>query len=608
MKIAYHSFQGSAPRIAPRLLPNSYSQEADNTKLWSGELRPFYGDAWIKDVPDDTKSIYKYKSSQGTDIWLSWNRHVTIVKDSVYGDINNRVIISGLDGGLRVTDSTVVGTGSTTISSTNSYTLGVPRPDGTIIMNTGTTPDAEDVVESRSYVVVWVREWPDGKLDLSAPSDPAQTPEGETFLDVSQDQTVTLTNILLPSEAFTDARVRKGYVYRTGVGTDGSVAYRFVGEFAVSPSVFDYTFEDTVPTIELGEVLVSGEWDAPKKDLSGLISLNNGVLAAFSGSDVYMSYPFQAHAWPETYRVSVDSTVIGLGSFGNNIVVCTTSNPVIILVGDPASATVQPIAEAIPCVSAASIVSTAAGVLYATQNGLCKISNTQPDIVTDPYLTRDEWLPTNPKSLIAAVYDRSYFGFFLKPTYRWGFVFDLDLPTLGIVHLARSAKAIWSDPEDLSLYLVTSLSANKTSIVKFDSDETSRRSFKWRSKIERSQEGLLTFSAARVRAAYLGGTGIQIGYVSPYEPLDNTINARPLNEIEINGPANMASIYATLKARNSVTFRYIVDGRVKYEKRCVDILPFRLPSGFRGWEHEIELEAGIPVHYVEIATSMAELT
>ena len=44
MKIALTQFAGMAPRVAPRLLPDNFAQEANEVKLWSGELRPFYED------------------------------------------------------------------------------------------------------------------------------------------------------------------------------------------------------------------------------------------------------------------------------------------------------------------------------------------------------------------------------------------------------------------------------------------------------------------------------------------------------------------------------------------------------------------------------------
>lgn len=605
MKLSYRTFAGTGPRVAPRLLPDTFGQIARNTKFWSGELRPYFEDTNIKYVAENTQSIYKYRRQpSGEEVWLSWNIPVNVVKEPVFNDEFNRIIVSGLDGGLRVTDSNQITTNTSTINNSNSFSLAIPRPSGIIMSVSG---EGDENLESRSYVVALVREWNDGKLDVGQTSDPAQTATGELTIDVYSGQTVTLTNITVPANAYSEAGVRKAYVYRSVVGSTGDAGYLYVGEFNIVSGQTTYTFVDDVANTDLAESAVSLEWDAPIDSLQGIISLSNGILAAFSGYDVYFSFPYQPHAWPYTYRVAVDYPIVGLGAFGNNIVVCTESVPVLVLVTDPAAATVKPIQENIPCMSARSIVNTSNGVIYATKNGLCRIASTAPEIITKPYFSRDEWVEYNPDTMLGAFYNTSYYAGFTNDDLEEGsFILDLDYLGNGIVTLTPKVKVLWSDIEYGDLYSVRQLPSGQWAIVSFDTDRTKTRTFTWKSKIDVVPEGIATFSAARVLAPY-SDSNIEFIPAPPYTYEPYPVNSHVLGSELVNGTVNMRYIYDKLEVNSFVIFRYYVNQQLRFEKNVFSNKPFRLPAGFRGDEVEMEVVANIPVHAVEVATSIAEL-
>ena len=79
MKLSYTKFSGTAPRISPYQLPSTFAQIAADTKLWSGEIRPFFQDIFVQTVPNDTQSVYKYRFADGSHVWLTWNIPVHIV-------------------------------------------------------------------------------------------------------------------------------------------------------------------------------------------------------------------------------------------------------------------------------------------------------------------------------------------------------------------------------------------------------------------------------------------------------------------------------------------------------------------------------------------------
>lgn len=706
MKIALTQFAGMAPRVAPRLLPDNFAQEANEVKLWSGELRPFYEDTDVVDVPDDTKYIYKWTINEfGEYGFLVFPNKVNIVKGPVFGDENNRILISGLEGGLRITDTTMVSFVSTpegtyeptTVNTSNSYLLGIPAPTDikmTLVVDGSTadcsslsfnetaclnakvkqlndikyegkidwTPekvkkymtdvghssvqdwwnangksekvcpwnapgcclmngykyitgdkDYRENLESRTYVVALVREWSDGKLDIGKTSQPATYTDVDGVehltIDVGTGQAVHLSNITVPKNAYSECGVRKAYVYRSTVGSDGTATYGYVGEFAIKPNVYTYEFTDSRAASDVEESAVSLEWDAPEKNLTGLVSLNNGVLAAYSDQDIYFSYPYQVHAWPYTYRVSVDFPIVGLGAFGNTVVVCTTGCPSLVLVSDPAAATMKGIHDPFPCLSADSIVSMANGVCYASTGGLLFVNSTSPKYLTESLITKDEWRDWNPESFCAASYEGNYIATSTDPKKYHGLIVDTTDTTKGVVSLYRLVYGIFSDPESNSLYFVTGKPDGGRKIVLFDTpqdgNDQSYRTFKWRSKIFQSNSGIATFAAARVRNEYEGY--YRKIKVTIYEYRTHTLNSVPMNTYSINGPVDMEQVYELLDKSVYMYFIYYVNGVPRYTRKLKNSEPFRLPSGFRGDEFEVEVEGEMPIHSIELATSMGEL-
>jgi hypothetical protein len=90
----------------------------------------------------------------------------------------------------------------------------------------------------------------------------------------------------VPSDAYTDCGVRKAYVYRSTVGSDGTAMYGFVGEFPITNGTTVYSFTDSRKAEDVEEAAVSSEWDEPL-EMSGILSLSNGVFVGFNGYDNY---------------------------------------------------------------------------------------------------------------------------------------------------------------------------------------------------------------------------------------------------------------------------------------------------------------------------------
>ena len=389
------------------------------------------------------------------------------------------------------------------------------------------------------------------------------------------------------------AGINKIYIYRSEVTFAGQALYSYVDQFDVNTNRVTnnpaavwvsngsyYKYSDSKPNTSLGEACPSIYWDAPVTGLKGLVSLQNGLFAAYKDSTVYVSDWNAPHAWPYEHTVTIDYPIVGLGSFGNTIVVCTEAAPVLITVTDPTKPTTRAIQENCPCVSAGSIVSTRNGVIFASTNGLVLINSASPTFITEKIITQDEWLPLHPESLQAAFLNNTYYGFFTNPTEKAaGFLFDLDSYTYSTVYnsIVSSGMVYTSQP-------------------------TINKSFRWRSKVNVSPQGLFTLSCAQVNFTKLSG-------LKPEPPVwEGRLAGSALGMVYVNKqPVNGWCKTNTIELYDKTVFNYYVDGKLRFTKNIVDSKPFRLPSGFRGETVEIELKSNSHVHSVILASSMGEL-
>ena len=48
--------------------------------------------------------------------------------------------------------------------------------------------------------------------------------------------------------------------------------------------------------------------------LQGLTYISNGIMAGFAGRQVCLSVPYLPHAWPISYRYTLDEDIVGVGT------------------------------------------------------------------------------------------------------------------------------------------------------------------------------------------------------------------------------------------------------------------------------------------------------
>lgn len=628
MKLTFQQFSGIAPRIAPRLLPATLAQEALDVKLWSGELRPHYADEILQYIPSNIQSIYRYKWKNKKYNWLMWPYETRVAKGPVYDDENNRIYFMN-QGGFFVTDSSLLEDRDYINGlESKAYAVAIPEPGQSDIWVSGGTGSGD--IESRSYVYCYVRQWSDGTIDVGKSSGPLKNSSDRSryTVDVRPGQVVDMSIVDPIAHANgIGAGINKIYIYRSEVTSAGQALYSYVDQFDVNTNRVTnnpaavwvangsyYKYSDSKPSTSLGEACPSIYWDPPVNGLKGLVSLQNGLFAAYKDSTVYVSDWNAPHAWPYEHTVTIDYPIVGLGSFGNTIVVCTEAAPVLIVVQDPTNPTTKAIQENCPCVSADSIVNTRNGVIFASTNGLVLINSTSPTFITEKLLTQDEWLPLHPESLKGAFLNNTYYGFFTNPTdTAAGFIFDLDSYTYstvynsivssGMVYTTQHAKVVYNDIEQSQLYVCYPLeNGTQYSLCSFASDSRINKSFRWRSKVNVSPQGLFNLSAARVMMTSQSSQK-ENEHIWEGKLTGSSLAARVMDGEPINGWCKTNE----LELADATVFNYYVDGELKYSREVKDSKPFRLPSGFRGETIEVEVKSNAYIHSITLASSMGEL-
>ena len=268
--------------------------------------------------------------------------------------------------------------------------------------------DEDSTLESRVYTYTWVNKEAGFEFE-SAPAAASNT------VDIRDAQTVSLTGFLTaPGGEYVVTHKR---VYRAVSGV-----FLFIKEIEASAvSVVD----DTKPE-ELGELLPTTTWAEPPQTLRGLTNLPNGLMAGFSGRDIYFCDPYHPHAWPEAYIQTIDYPVVGLGRMDTTLVVLTKGVPYLIQGTNPDNMAVVKSDLEQACVSKRSIVSIMGSVVYAAPDGLMLMSTSGSKILTESLFNFDQWQTFfKPESIHAYQHDNQYIAFYDNGTQSGGFIFDM---------------------------------------------------------------------------------------------------------------------------------------------------------------------------------------
>jgi hypothetical protein len=250
-----------------------------------------------------------------------------------------------------------------------------------------------DVLESRAYVYTWVTDYG----EEGPPSPP-------TLLTGWSNGTWTVGLWQPPANDMGVHRnIKKLNIYRTVPGVGGATAFFFVKEFGVGTA--EFVDDITNDVVALNDVMASTNWFPPPANLLGMTVMQNGMIAGFTGNEIWFCEPYHPHAWPPGYVLTVDFPVVGLGLTGSSLVVCTAAAPYVISGMAPAQLNQIKCPVSHPCLSRASILGGDNHVAYMSPNGLIMVNgNGTASNTTDLWITRQRWQHLVPQKHTRAIY------------------------------------------------------------------------------------------------------------------------------------------------------------------------------------------------------------
>jgi len=583
------NFGGVVPRLGTKNLPDTNAQISDNTKLFSGELRAWNRGRVIATTSiQNPRTVFRY-DFEGSLRVLAFPETTWVVKAPLINETLGRLYWAGSDG-AKVNTMTRIEGGAA------AYPLGVPAPNfaGVTVVATG---GVEEITVDRVYIAALVSDF--GEIG----------PVSEVFRGTGKIDAVWEVNGL---ESLTYAarytNVTKLRLYRT-VTSETGVDYRQVAEFEVDAIPTSYT--DALSDLDAATAPVynSFDWTPPPDDLTGLIGIAGGFLAGFRGRELWLSVPYQPHAWPEAYKLAVEDDIVALGTFGNVIVVATKGEPYAATGSVPEVMTLTKYDKVLPCISPTGLVNTSGAVLYPSYDGLVSISSAGYSIISQPYVTKDEWLNRfSPRGIRASVYQDRYLAFFNS---RFGFSIGFDDPSTGFTQIESTGVSA----VDLDRTTGQTIIAVGNRVIEWDSDRAERLVYRWKSKPFLVPKPV-NFAVLQLRGEF---APVVAGWGTVTPPLVDVLGHQ-FNALTFNGRKTVSTVPGQrgphgfpfngpgvpgqgAAIATAVRTRVFCDRVLLWEGVVTSEAPYRLPSGRKGPLWEIELIGKTPIYSATIATT-----
>lgn len=543
-----NQFGGKAPKVYARALPPNMAQTATNVRLDTGRLEPWKGNASASTTGTLSGTISNQTKTifkYSDSLWIARNEDIDFARSPIAEDPHERIYATGIGGDSGYPRMTTAAiAGNGTF-----YRLGLPTPDdipAPTLSPTQSAEEDEETPKSRSYIYTFVSAYG----EEGAPNDP----EVADVVEVYSDQSVTIT---FPAVTSGNYNFTKRRLYRT----DSEGTYRQVADIPIATS----TYTDTKLETALGEAIPTAGFVAPPDDDSnahpsgpmlGLVSMPNGILAGFTGKTVCFSEAFIPNAFPDEYQLTVKTDIVALAPLQTGLLVLTKGKPAIVSGLEPASMSMSEIDSTLSCVSKRSVVDMGDAVIYASPDGLVMATEGGINLITESLFTRDQWQDFSPESLVAFSWEGHYIGFYTNSSGSKGFIFDPRGGANSFVDLNFHATAGFNDLEEDELYLVVG-----GNLVKFATG--SSLSYTWKTK-----------------------------------------------KFFVPRPINPAVAKVDCDSYGSgVTFKIFADGSStpKHTQTVTDNGVFRLPSGYKAKEFEVQVEGSTAINEICVYESAGEI-
>lgn len=585
------AFGGMIPAQDDRLLPQNNAALAQNTFLDAGSLRGLRQPKLLRSLSNPAAKyvfrvplIYPDKSHIPASYWLEFTDPDTNVLGSIVAnDQFSRFYFAS--------PSTVpqYNTKARILAGSAAYTLGIPTPETApgvaVAGGAGTT-------EARSYVYTWVSAYGE-----EGPPSPPTLVTG--FINGTWN--ITLTAPLVGDT--TNRNLTRVRIYRTITNTSGGATFYELIDQAIGTT----TYADTMSAVTLASntILPSSDWGAPPTDLKGFVTMPNGMVAGWRANEIWFCQPFRPHAWPSAYTVSIDANIIGLGVVGQTLVVLTDGFPYAATGINPANMALSKIATFEPCLSRASIISTAQGVLYASPNGIVLAAYGVVQNASIELATKDRWLDlVQPETLRAARLSASY--------YAWGTDRAGSFETTAF----ETTAFVQTDFTGAFSGILVNLTDQRIAWTQLDNGSTLTDNVmtdSWSGEIFLIRSGKVYW--LDMANTEVPGTYLWRSKVFQLDQLRNLAAMKVWFEESINDPSfqlnpvRNTNAVQTLVADQYGLVRVYANGALvcTRELRSSGEL-MRLPTGFKSAFWQFEIEARVKVFNIEAATSVKELS
>ena len=316
-----------------------------------------------------------------------------------------------------------------------------------------------------------------------------------------------------------------------------------------------------------------------------MVSMPNGIILGWDGTDVLFCEPYRPHSWPSAYALTTDYNVVGAGVFGQSGVLCTESVPHVVTGNHPSIMTMQKISVVEPCLSQGSIVAGTQGVYYASPNGLAIVSPTGVSIVTKQIIGTRRWQDlVDPYGLRAVRYSGVYMAFDCsKDVGQFGGIID---PTDQRVAFCRISTNVPTDNVMVDIWSGRFVVLSGGVIYEFDPRRRSQQiAYSWKSKRFHSKKKT-NFGALKI---YFDGIGVDPLEGNPWSISNRTV----------------------LPADEPLRFRLWADDRLVYDQPLyMSGDQVSLPGGFKAewWQFEVTAQVNcVSVHMGVDAKDLAQV-
>lgn len=616
--IRIENFAGVAPRYSARLLPKNGAQIAANAKLLSGELRGLHETQLLYDFnplspPNPILRAFRLPQTvaapipiTNSDQWIGFaDANVDFARTPVLQDSFERYYWTG--DSFRLSGVPQYNTRARINAASPSFALGIPTP-----VNSPTVTPPAGLNLTRAYLYTFV----------SAYGEEGPPCLPTTATGTNGTWTITGFDTTIPSAS--NYNITTVRIYRTVSGTT-QTEYYHVDDISLGTTTFSDTADDAV--IALNFTIPSITWTTPPTDLQGIISHPGGFMVGFSGRDLWMSEPYQPHAWPVQYVQTMQTEIVGIAIFNNCIIVTTTSHPYVGTGMSPLSVTMQKLDSIDPCVSRRSMATTLAGVFYASPQGIIMNDSTQSTLVTQQLFTREEWQEQfSPTTVYAVPYGMQYIAF---DTTASGFIFSPNEESAPLTTLDRfsNVSGIQIDSYSGDVYIVQA-----QQVRLWDPPASSPYEYTWLSK-QFDLPKPVNFGAFKLKFAanpfVISASQLQ-DYItfnngriaSPLNPLNwaalNTARQTPVTGSvlpQIKNPLGGSPLYpvgSLLKPPAAVNVtvyaRDLASNWIaQYTQTVTTEVTYRLPAGFKSDGWQIQLIGNTNVYSFAIAETPKEL-